>query len=262
MKTLFKKTLLLLSSTLILNILAVDAKADNNYLTVSFKPDTSEKYIKMISLITNTSIKQKLDKNTYKINVIDTNASLNFFYTIPEVLIINKDNKLQNKKSGDIVDGQVIVRFKSNVTKEEIQKLDKKLQTNSKLISLALNLYITKLPNEMKVTEAIELFKQTKMIDYAEPDRVMKIQKNGFGINNIKEPRNISLVFKRQNENIAQGLFSIIYDDKLIKLNKTYLLNNTTYLLSIDDNIDSNYLIKALKFSPYVAEAKLFLGNK
>ncbi|MBC7472852.1 MAG: hypothetical protein H7263_01065 [Candidatus Sericytochromatia bacterium] len=255
MKTLFKKTLILLSSTLILNILAIDAKADNNYLTVSFKSDTSEKYVKMLNLLTNTSIKQKIDKETYKINVIDTNASLNFFYTIPEVLIINKDNKLQNKKSGDIVEGQVIVRFKSNVTKEEIQKLDTKLRTNSKLISLALNLYITKLPNEMKVTDAIELFKQTKMIEYAEPDRVMKIQKNGFGIKNIKEQRNISIVFRKQNENIAQSLFSIIYDNRLIKLNKTYLL-------SIDDNIDANYLIKALKFSPYIAEAKLFLGNK
>ena len=242
MKILFKNAIFLLSSVLIVNIPLSSARANNN-LTVTFKPGTNEKYIRVINLLTNNPIDQKLDQNTYKINVIDPNNSLNLFYTIPEVLLVNNGNQLQGKKSGDLVEGQIIVRFKANISSLEIKKLDQKFKTQSKLISSSLNLYIVKLPPSLKALQAIEVFKKTKMIEYAEADRVMKIQKKGFGIQSIPMQKQLSISFKKPNQELAASLFNIIYENNLIKQ------TDNTYLLNIEDKINPDYLIKALKSS-------------
>jgi hypothetical protein len=81
-------------------------------------------------------------------------------------------------KAGQVVPGVLLVKFKKNTGEAEIKSLDKKYKANTQLVSAQLNLYKVKLPAGLNVEQAVKLYSQEKIVEYAEADRIMVIQKN------------------------------------------------------------------------------------
>ena len=252
MKTFIRKAII--TSVFSISFFNSICYASENTFNIKFEDKINDKYLKMINVISDTS-SEKISDNTYKIktskNIYDSMA---FFSTIPD--ITKTEINTVEKKSGDIIEGQIIVRFKNNVTKTKIVEIDNKLKTKSILLSSALNLYKIILPERMSVNTAIETYKKTNIIEYAEPDRILKIQNNSFGIQPVNE-KVLALTLKKGSENIIANLLNIIYDNSLVKDT-----NSGTYNLTIRKNIDDNLLIKAFRTSPYIIDVKISSGKK
>lgn len=82
-----------------------------------------------------------------------------------------------NAYSQDYVKDRIIVKYKSDIDLKKIEEIDKKFKTKSEVLIRELNIYKIKLPKNMRVEDAIKLYQETNFVEYAEPDYIMKIQK-------------------------------------------------------------------------------------
>lgn len=243
------KKLLHISSIIFLVLAAntnIAESTETNNFSVTFKKGTNEKYVKLVNLFTNTKIKEKISSEKYiftidkaLVNKSDKNYS-DLLSMIPEVESIQprSSNTLINKKSGDYVDGLILVKYKNNISKQNITKIDSKYKTKSVLFSKELNLYKVSLPVNLTVDKAVAIFSKLAEVQYAEPDRVMKIQKKN----------NISISFKDNDENYRKILENILE----INLNQ----ENKVYTTMVSDKYDPEQFINALKVSPFIMDVK------
>lgn len=74
-------------------------------------------------------------------------------------------------------EGVILVKFKASVSETQIQKLNHKFHTDYIILIPELKLYKIKLPKQLTVEDAIKSFSSSDLIEYAEPDYKMKIQK-------------------------------------------------------------------------------------
>ena len=219
---------------------------ETNNFSVTFKKGTNEKYVKLVNLFTNTKIKEKISAEKYiftvdkaLVNKSDKNYS-DLISMIPEVESIQPKliTTLVNKKSGDYVDGLILVKYKDNVSKQSINKIDLKYKTKSVLFSKELNLYKVSLPANLTVDKAIAIFSKLVEVQYAEPDRVMKIQKKN----------NVSISFKDNDENyrkIVENILEINFNQE-----------DKVYTTMVSDKYDPEQFINALKVSPFIMDVK------
>lgn len=219
---------------------------ETNNFSVTFKKGTNEKYVKLVNLFTNTKIKEKISAEKYIFTVdkaltnkSDENYS-DLLSLVPEVETIHPKltTTLINKKSGDYVDGIILVKYKDNVSKQSIAKIDLKYKTKSVLFSKELNLYKVSLPSSLSVDKAVATFSKLAEVQYAEPDRVMKIQKKN----------NFSISFKDNDENYRKIVENILE----INLNQS----DKIYTTIISDKYDPEQFINALKVSPFIMDVK------
>lgn len=218
-------------------------------LTITFKQGTDEKYIKLINVFTDTEIKNKISDNTYVFSILknpenpDINNYSYLLSMIPEVESITPQisTSLKNKKSGEYVDGIILVRYKDGTTSKDISKIDSTYKTQSVLFSKTLNLYKVKLPSSLSVEQAVKTLSKLSQVKYAEPDRIMKIQNKNMGLH---------ISFK-DNQNLSPKIFENIYS-----LKTTKVTNSDYYLINISDKYNSDEAIKAFKLSPYVMDVK------
>lgn len=242
------KKLLHISSIIFFVLAANIDKAQSievNNFSVTFKKGTNEKYIKLVNLFTNTKIKEKISADKYiftvdrdMFNRTDKNYS-DLISMIPEVESIQtKTNSLINKKSGDYVDGVILVRYKDNVSKQNIAKIDSLYKTKSVLFSKALNLYKVNLPSNLSVDKAVNTFSKLIEVKYAEPDRIMKIQKKN----------SISISFVNDNDNYRKIVENILEID--------FNQIDKSYTMMIPDKYDLEQFIDALKVSPFIMDVK------
>lgn len=88
------------------------------------------------------------------------------------------------------VKASLLIRFKENVSKSEIETFEAKHKQKLELISNELKIYKIKLSKEIKIDNAIKLFSKESIVKYVEKDGIMKIQKKagfGLGVNNEKK---------------------------------------------------------------------------
>lgn len=78
--------------------------------------------------------------------------------------------------SQNYVKDVIIVKYKSSINKDKITEIDKKFKSKSEILIKELNIYKIKIPKNMKVEEAIKVYKESGFVEYAEPDYIMKIQ--------------------------------------------------------------------------------------
>lgn len=250
-----------------------------NYLTVTFKPNVTEKYIKVLNLMTGTKIINKISDNIYNLKMLDeknTQAVKQYSHLllmIPEVINVSTpQNKisvrefsfLSKVKAGQEIPGVILVRFQKNSKITDIKKMDKKYNTTSEIISGSLNLYKIKLPASLNVEKAIKLFSQEKIVLYAEADRVMTIQKNKNDVpsgefSSMKPQINLpdlSVTFKPGSEEIAVNLFNLVYDANLIEQK-----SSNSYLYKLAENTNPEITLNALKLCPYIMNIKLSQRN-
>lgn len=100
-----------------------------------------------------------------------------------------KTTELKSVKSGDIIKGSLIIRFKESTPKNYIKEIEKKLKVKSDVISKDLSIYKIKLTSNQSQNKIVSDLSKDKYIKYVENDRVMKIQKknNSMGIMGINE---------------------------------------------------------------------------
>lgn len=238
----FRKILLLTTIQLIVVFNNVSfASNEFSSITITFNQGTDEKYIKLVSLFTGIEIKEKISEDKYIFSIPDLNKSSYVYLLsiIPEVKNITPklNISLKNKKSGDYVEGLIIVRYKDETTDSQINKIDLIYKTKSTLFSKQLNLYKIKLPISLSINQAVNIFNKLPQVKYAEPDIVMNILKN----------YRVNISFK---ETLAKKVFEHIYNLNCISLDSNYCQIN------LNNNYDSEQIIKSLKLSPYILDVK------
>ncbi len=252
--------------------------AGEKYLTVTFNSNLSEKYIRVINLLVKSEIVEKQGDNNYKLKIPDDKNSeemsrySEFFSLIPEITKVEPpaNQKLFNKsflsneklKAGQEIPGIVLIRFKKEVEIAEIKKLDQRLKTNSEVLVKSLNLFKVKLPDSLSVSEAIKIFNKNKLVEYAEADKVMKIQ------NKVNSPKNpvLILYFKHETEELAVNLFNIVFNTTLeiqnISTKDITVIerknNSKGYIFNLPNNINAEIASKTLKICPYLTNIDIY----
>jgi hypothetical protein len=269
MKKFFRAVLyFFLFTTISLYSLEKKSLAAENFLTVTFKPDLNEKYINILTLMTGTKIINKVNNNIYNLkmskatNYETVQQYTNLFSLIPEVVKVvpSQNFSLSNKvKAGQIIPGVILVRFKKITSPADINRLDKKYNTKTELLSATLNLYKVKLPVSLNVENAIKLYSNEKIVEYAEADRVMTIQKNGNNFIKMNAETNIPdlvLTFKPGSEDLAVNLFNLVYNTNLVPQK-----NSNVFIYKLNGNNNPDTTMNAIKLCPYVVGIKILQRN-
>lgn len=245
---------LLISSLFLSSALfaSVNSSAGENQLKVRFKENISEKYIRVISLMTDTELKSFSD-GFYYLSPNKAGSDIkkysSLYSKIPEVNSVYpapEERFIYDKlKSGDIIAGLILVKFRADTPPAKILEIDKKYKTESRLFTKGLNLYKVLLPKSLSVSDAIKIFNGLKIVEYAEADRVMRIQDS-------QANNKIYVKFRSGQEELSIKLFNLVYNTKLIKEN-----NAKGFMLELPDNINLQDAIELYRLCPYIVEVKV-----
>ncbi|RKY35890.1 MAG: hypothetical protein DRP73_04310 [Candidatus Omnitrophota bacterium] len=114
-------------------------------------------------------------------------------YTLPEVVVrkvtIEREQKVEGEnfsqeekmkenemdKSQKYVEGEVLVKFKQDLTPEEIDTFLSQYDLRVKKIISGIGVYNLELPQGVKVEDIIEKLKQDQRVEYAEPNYLFKL---------------------------------------------------------------------------------------
>ncbi len=114
-------------------------------------------------------------------------------YPLPEVVVrkvtiereqkVERENSFQEEKMKEnemdrpqkYVEGEVLVKFKQNLTSEEIDNFLSQYGLKVKKIISGIGVYNLELPQGVKVEEIIDKLKQDQRVEYAEPNYLFKL---------------------------------------------------------------------------------------
>lgn len=216
-----------------------------NDINITFKDVTDQKYIELVSLFTNTNIKEKVSDNKYILSTTNNNIDYkNLLSMVKGIEYIDQahisvKSDLKNKKIGNYVDGIILVKYKPEIKLALINKIDKKYKTKSVLFSKSLGLYKVELPKTLSVEQAVKIFSNLPEVQYAEPDMIMSIMKTSAN-------NHFNFSFKDQ---LSQKVFENIFD-----LDCKGSFDNC--IVSLSDEFNSQNVISSFKLSPYILNIK------
>jgi hypothetical protein len=188
---------LLLTSFVCAISLGSPALAADEFVTVTFQPQIQKSFVQMLSQTFKTPAPQQVSANVWKFKIpalrtrnqyAELFASLAYVadtdpvpaYQVadhinPQAVNIQPVNPVTPVKSTDYVPHEFLVKFKASATSEDIQFLNTHNGVNQLSVISGIQVHRLRLPQNLSVEEAVKLYNQSGIVEYAEPNYRMKI---------------------------------------------------------------------------------------
>ncbi|MGV3525181.1 MAG: S8 family serine peptidase [Candidatus Sericytochromatia bacterium] len=168
-----------------------------NDVLVTFKPGVSTQYVQTLSQTFQASVLEKVDENTWRFKIPplrtqDQYAEL--FASLPVVMttqpmpvykvadhinpqVVNVQPLQQGSpvRSQDYLPGEMLVKFKPTATADDIRFLNSHNGISQISRIGGIDVYRLRLPQQLSVEEALALYNQSGIVEYAEPNYKMSL---------------------------------------------------------------------------------------
>jgi len=225
-----------------------------NELTVKFKNGTPDKMVNLISLMTDARIQEKTGDNRHKFKIINDDGTKNYLSRYTElfslITFVEKVESEQNfsfkeEKKETEVPGVLLVKFKKEASEEEIRLLNRKNNVQAELYVPALKLYKIIYSEKYSLAKILEIYQNSNLVEYAEPDRVMSVPKP---VSEKQTEENfIKVIFKSGSEELLLSVFNLLFDTEL-----SGKRGFSGYILKLPKNISPETAIRVFDLCPFI----------
>lgn len=172
------------------------AQAADEFVTVTFRPEVKKPFIEALSKTFKTTPKQVSPLVwKFKVPALRTRgqyaelfASLAYVtdtdpvpaYVVadhinPQAVNIQPFNPATPVKSTDYLPNEFLVKFKANATPDDIRFINSHHGVSQLSVISGIKVHRLRLPENLSVEEAVKLYSQSPLVEYAEPNYRMKI---------------------------------------------------------------------------------------
>lgn len=181
----------------LLAALSSPVAAFNDEVTVHFRTEVSPSFVQTLSQTFKAPIIARVDKQTWrfkvpKLRTLDQYAEL--FASLPTVdatnpapvyqiadhinpqaVNITPVGNVQPVRTQDYLPGEMLVKFKPGTTADDIRFFNSRNQLTEISRISGVDVYRLRLPQNLSVSEAVALYSQSDLVQYAEPNFKMQL---------------------------------------------------------------------------------------